>query len=83
MQNIATKRVTSISKFKTNPAQQLREANGESFAVLTNNEASFYVVSPARFEELLEIEWEKKNRDELLTRSAERHLAQKVSLDDL
>jgi len=83
MQKIATNRVTSISKFKTNPAQLLREANGEAFAVLTNNEATFYVLSPKRYEELLEIEWEEKNRKELLARSSERHLATKVSLDDL
>ena len=82
MQKILTTSTTSVSKFKNNPAESLRQAAGKPFAVLNNNEPSFYVLSPELYEEVMEIFWEQKKRDELLTASAERHLAVKVNLQD-
>jgi antitoxin StbD len=79
---VLTKQATSISKFKANPNQSIRQAGGEAFAVLTNNEAAFYVLPPAIFEELLELLWEKENQEELLTRSKEKSKAIRVSLQD-
>jgi antitoxin StbD len=83
MKQVLTKNTTSVSKFKNNPAESLRSAAGQPFAVLTNNEPSFYVVPPEVYEEVMEIYWQHVNRDELLTRSAEKALAVKVSLQDL
>lgn len=83
MQQVLTKTTTSVSKFKNNPAESLREAAGKPFAVLTNNEPSFYVLPPELFEEVMEIYWEHKMRNELLTASAQRNLAVRVNLQDV
>ncbi|WP_296633047.1 hypothetical protein [Rhodoluna sp.] len=83
MQEVLTKTTTSVSKFKNNPAESLRQAAGKPFAVLNNNEPSFYVLPPELFEEVMEIYWEHKMREELLTASSQRNLAIKVNLQDL
>jgi antitoxin StbD len=83
MQEVLTKTTTSVSKFKNNPAESLRQAAGKPFAALNNNEPSFYVLPPELFEEVMEIYWEHKMHDELLTASAQRNLAVKVNLQDL
>ena len=83
MQEVLTKTTTSVSKFKNNPAESLRQAAGKPFAVLNNNEPSFYVLPPELFEEVMEIYWEHKMHDELLTASTQRNLAVKVNLQDL
>jgi antitoxin StbD len=44
----------SISEFKKNPAQVLREAGDTPVAVLSHNRPTFYMVSPKVFETLLE-----------------------------
>ena len=83
MERILTEMTTTISKFKENPAQMVREAKGEPFAVLTNNKASFYVLSPEYYDRLLELLWDHENAAELLKRSAERNKAVKVKIEDL
>ena len=83
MRQILTNRVISISKFKANPSESLRQSLGESFAVLTNNEPSFYVVSPDVYEQLIEAQWEINNREQLLDRSARRQQSVKVALEDI
>lgn len=44
----------SISEFKKNPAQIVREAGDKPVAVLSHNRPSFYMVAPRVFESMLE-----------------------------
>ena len=44
----------SISEFKRNPAQVLREAGETPVAVLSHNRPTFYMVAPKAFEAMLE-----------------------------
>lgn len=50
IKKVFTKLTTSMTDFKKNPNGVADQANGEPFAVLTNNRPSFYVVSPQVFE---------------------------------
>jgi antitoxin StbD len=83
MEKVLTEMTTTISKFKENPAQVVREANGEPFAVLSNNKASFYVLSPEFYDYLLELAWERQIAPEVLRRTADRSKAIRVNLEDL
>jgi PHD/YefM family antitoxin component YafN of YafNO toxin-antitoxin module len=83
MERILTEMTTTISKFKENPAQAVRQAKGEPFAVLTNNKASFYVLSPEYYDKLLELIWELENAPEWIRRASEPHKAIRVNLEDL
>lgn len=44
----------SMSEFKKNPAQVLREAGDKPVAVLSHNRTAFYMVTPSLFEALVE-----------------------------
>lgn len=44
----------SMSEFKKNPAQVLRQAGFKPVAVLNHNRPAFYMVNPALFEAMLE-----------------------------
>ncbi len=44
----------SMSEFKKNPAQVLREAGEHPVAVLNHNRPAFYMVTPRLFEALVE-----------------------------
>jgi antitoxin StbD len=83
MEKVLTEMTTTISKFKENPAQVVREANGEPFAVLSNNKASFYVLSPEFYDYLLELAWERQIVPEVLRRTADRSKTIRVRLEDL
>jgi antitoxin StbD len=83
MEKVLTEMTTTISNFKENPAKVVREANGEPFAVLSNNKASFYVLSPEFYDYLLELAWERQIAPEVMRRSADRSKAIRVKLEDL
>lgn len=83
MEKVLTEITTTISNFKENPAKVVREANGEPFAVLSNNKASFYVLSPEFYDYLLELAWERQIAPEVLRRTADRSKAIRVKLEDL
>lgn len=83
MEKVLTEMTTTISNFKENPAKVVREANGEPFAVLSNNKASFYVLSPEFYDYLLELAWERQIAPEVLRRTADRSKAIRVKLEDL
>lgn len=53
MDAIFTELTTTISEFKKNPNEVVKEAKHKPFAVLTNNKASFYVMSPEYYDALL------------------------------
>ncbi|MEY4993418.1 MAG: hypothetical protein RIS82_540 [Actinomycetota bacterium] len=52
MQVILADMTISISEFKANPNQAVKDANGEPFCVMTNNAPAFYVVKPELWERL-------------------------------
>jgi len=83
MEKIMTEIVTSISEFKKNPNEEVRRAGKKAFAVLTNNKPSFYVLSPALYDELMERIWELEMAESLSQRLSERSEAVKVNIKDL
>lgn len=82
MESILVKMMTTISEFKKNPTGVASQAGGKPFAVLKNNKALFYVLTPERFEELLELEWERTVAPEILERAnSDRFLS--IDIDSL
>lgn len=83
METILSDLSVSMTEFKKNPNDALRESNGQTVAVLSHNKPAFYMVPPARYEAMLE------QLDDLqLVRLAKERLKQKgraveVTLDDL
>ena len=69
MESILAKMTTTISEFKKNPTGMASQSGGKPFAVLKNNKAIFYVLTPERFEELLQLEWEREIAPKVLARS--------------
>lgn len=81
MDTIYADQTISMSEFKKNPAQVLREAGEKPVAVLSHNRPAFYMVSPRLFESMLE---ELADRDLLeITRQrlALRHTAIDADID--
>ncbi len=54
MEEIMTRKTTSISEFKANPNREVALAGDEPFCVLTNNRPSFYVMSAKAWDHLME-----------------------------
>ena len=71
METILADLTTSISEFKQNPSASVKAADGKPFAVLINNVPAFYVLTPAEYDRMLEIEWEKSIAPELSKRLAD------------
>lgn len=82
MESILAKMTTTISEFKKNPTGVTSQAEGKPFAVLKNNKTLFYVLSPERFEELLELEWERETAPEILARAKSQKFVH-IDIDDL
>ena len=74
---------TSITEFKKNPNEQVKLAGGKSFAVLTNNKPSFFVLSPEMYEQLAEQIWELEIAPVLLERMKPGRPRTTVSAEDL
>lgn len=83
METILSDLSVSMTEFKKNPSEALRESGGQAVAVLSHNKPAFYMVPPERYEAMLEA------IDDLhLVRVAKERLKQKnraiaVTLDDL
>ncbi|OIO82250.1 MAG: antitoxin [Gallionellaceae bacterium CG1_02_60_948] len=83
METILSDLSVSMTEFKKNPNDALRESGGQTVAVLSHNKPAFYMVPPERYEAMLE------ELDDLqLMRLAKERLRQKgraveVTLDDL
>lgn len=83
METILSDLTVSMTEFKKNPNDALRESNGQTVAVLSHNKPAFYMVPPERYEAMLE------QLDDLqLVRLAKERLKQKgraveVTLDEL
>jgi antitoxin StbD len=83
METILSDLSVSMTEFKKNPNEALRESGGQAVAVLSHNKPAFYMVPPDRYEAMLEA------IDDLhLVRVVKERLKQKdraivVTLDDL
>jgi antitoxin StbD len=83
METIKSDLSVSMTEFKKNPNEVLRQSGGQTVAVLSRNKPAFYMVPPDRYEALLE------EIDDLhLVRVVKERLKQKVrasevTLDDL
>jgi len=83
METILSNLSVSMTEFKKNPNDELRESGGQTVAVLSHNKPAFYMVPPDRYEAMLEA------LDDLkLVKLAKERLKQKgraieVTLDDL
>jgi hypothetical protein len=64
---VLTNMIVSVSDFKKNPNKYVArlgtQTEEEAFAVMTNNKASFYVVTANFFDYLLDLKWEADNYD--------------------
>lgn len=83
METILSDLSVSMTEFKKNPNEALRESGGQTVAVLSHNKPAFYMVPPDRYEAMLDA------IDDLhLVRVVKERLKQKdraiaVTLDDL
>ena len=82
METILSDFLVSMTEFKKNPNEALRESGGQTVAVLSHNKPAFYMVPPERYEAMLEA-----IDDLYLVRVVKERLKQKgraieVSLDD-
>jgi antitoxin StbD len=73
----------SISEFKKNPAQVLREAGETPVAVLSHNRPTFYMVAPAVFEAMLEELADRDLATLVRERLARRESAVEVDIDSV
>ena len=73
----------SMSEFKRNPAQVLRTAGEKPVAVLNHNRPAFYMISPKRFEALVEELADRELVNLARQRLLEKDSAVEVDLDQL
>lgn len=83
MEVILTDMTISISEFKANPNQAVKNANGMPFCVLTNNAPAFYVIDPERWERLQDLLEDAALAPLIAKAMKKRKSAVKVSLKDL
>ena len=83
MQNILADYTVSMSEFKKNPAQVVRDAGENPVAVLNHNRPSFYMISPNLFETLLDELADRELVSLVKRRLKEKARAIDVDLDDL
>ena len=83
MDEIITKLTITISEFKKNPNEVVKKAKHKPFAVLTNNKASFYVLSPEYYDALLEKIWELEMTPEIKKRLASKEKSRAFTFEEL
>jgi antitoxin StbD len=83
MDEIFAELTTTISEFKKNPNDVVKKAKNKPFAVLTNNKASFYVLSPEYYDQLLEKIWELEITPEIKKRLASREYSRTFTIEEL
>ena len=83
MESILTDMTISISEFKANPNQAVKDADGSPFCVLTNNAPAFYVVTPELWQKLEDLLDDVALAPKLARAMKKRNKAIKVSLKDL
>lgn len=83
MESILTDMTISISEFKANPNQAVKDAHGSPFCVLTNNAPAFYVVTPELWQKIEDLLDDAALAPKLARAMKKRNKAIKVSLKDL
>lgn len=83
MDTIYADQTISMSEFKKNPAQVLREAGDQPVAVLSHNRPAFYMVTPKLFESLVEELVDLDLVETVRDRLARRHTAVDVDIDQI
>lgn len=83
MDAILTELTTTISEFKKNPNEVVKRAKNKPLAVLTNNKATFYVLSAKAYDDLLEKIWELEITPVVLERLASKEPHIRVTLEEL
>jgi len=73
----------SMSEFKKNPAEVLRNAGEKPVAVLNHNKPAFYMVTPKMFEAMLEEIADKELVNTVRTRLGSIADAVEVELDEI
>jgi len=73
----------SISEFKKNPAEIIRNAGESPVAVLSHNRPAFYMVSPKVFEAMLEEISDKELIEKVRTRLKDISKAVEVNVDEI
>lgn len=73
----------SMSEFKKNPAQVLRNAGEKPVAVLNHNRPAFYMVSPRLFEALVDELADRDIADLIRSRLAQKDTAVEVDIDEV
>ena len=73
----------SISEFKKNPAEILRNAGEKPVAVLSHNRPAFYMVSPKVFEAMLEEISDRELIEKVKTRLGNLSETVEVNIDEI
>lgn len=73
----------SMSEFKKNPAEVLRNAGEKPVAVLNHNRPAFYMVTPKMFEAMLEEIADKELISKVRTRLENISEAVEVDIDEI
>jgi antitoxin StbD len=73
----------SMSSFKKNPAEVLRNAGEKPVAVLNHNRPAFYMVTPRLFEAIIEEMGDRDLVDLARKRLARKDTAIKVDIDEI
>lgn len=73
----------SMSEFKKNPAQVLRNAGEKPVAVLNHNRPAFYMVTPKLFEALVEALADRDLDEIARQRLTQKHAAIEVDIDQI
>ena len=73
----------SMSSFKKNPAEVLRNAGEKPVAVLNHNRPAFYMVTPRLFEAIIEEMGDRDQVDLARKRLARKDTAIKVDIDEI
>ena len=83
METILSGLSVSMTEFKKNPNEALRESGGQTVAVLSHNKPAFYMVPPERYEAMLEEIDDLRLVRVVKARLKQKDRAIKVTLDDL
>ncbi len=83
METILSSLSVSMTEFKKNPNEALRESGGQAVAVLSHNKPAFYMVPPNRYEAMLEELNDLRLLGVVKERIKQKSRAIEVSLDDL
>ena len=83
MEHVFANLSVSVTELKKNPTALLREANGETVAILNHNKPAAYLVPSNVYEKMLDLIEDFELRDLIDERLKEQSKAIPVNLDDL